>query len=112
MTELQYCLNATFLLSNFKKNTVPYPKKVFFSACISKPKLNNLDFSSGYVTSCGIGYYAEAYFENYDQNDNVIQKAVVNIYEENTQESELKRIQHLLLNKNILKVIFQLRRIQ
>jgi len=68
VTELQYCLNATFLLSNFKKNTVSYPKKVFFSACISKPKLNNLDFSS----------------ENYDQNDNVIQKAVVNINEENT----------------------------
>ena len=42
MTELQYCLNAAFQLSNFKKNTVPYPKEVFFSACISKPKLNNL----------------------------------------------------------------------
>ena len=46
----RYCLNATFHLSNFKKNTVPYPKKVFFSACISKQKLNNLHFSSGYVT--------------------------------------------------------------
>ena len=45
----RYCLNATFHLSNFKKNTVPYPKKVFFSACISKQKLNNLHFSSGYV---------------------------------------------------------------
>ena len=42
MTELQYGLNAAFQLSNFKKNTVPYPKEVFFSACISKPKLNNL----------------------------------------------------------------------
>ena len=59
-----------------------------------------------------IGYYADVYYENYDQNDNVIQKAVFNINEDNTQESELKRIQHLLLNKNTLKVIFQLRRIQ
>ena len=42
MTELQYFLNATFHLSNFKKNTVPYPKDVFFSAGISKPKLNSL----------------------------------------------------------------------
>ena len=42
VTELQYFLNATFRLSNFKKNTVPYPKEVFFSPCISKPKLNNL----------------------------------------------------------------------
>ena len=42
VTELQYCLNAAFQLSNFKKNTVPYPKEVFFSVCISKPKLNNL----------------------------------------------------------------------
>ena len=41
VTELQY-FNATFHLSNFKKNTVPYPKDVFFSAGISKPKLNNL----------------------------------------------------------------------
>ena len=41
MTELQY-FNATFHLSNFKKNTVPYPKDVFFSAGISKPKLNSL----------------------------------------------------------------------
>ena len=57
-------------------------------------------------------FYAEVYFESYDQNDNAIQKAVFNINEDNTQESELKRIQHLLLNKNTLKVIFQLRRIQ